>query len=79
MTIPKGYSNKKNNKVCKLVRSLYRLKQASRQWNKEFSQFLIRMGFLQSKHDYSLCTKACGEGMLAVIVYVDDILIYGDS
>lgn len=64
--------------VCKLNKSLYGLKQASRQWNQELSRFLISLGYKQSKHDYSLFVKAEGDDFTVALVYVDDILLTGN-
>ncbi|KAL0386182.1 UNVERIFIED_CONTAM: Retrovirus-related Pol polyprotein from transposon RE1 [Sesamum radiatum] len=63
--------------VCKLQKSLYGLKQASRQWNHEFTQRLGELGFTQPIHDYCLFTKGSSGEFLALLVYVDDILIMG--
>ena len=53
MEVPKGIPNP-SNKVCKLRKSLYGLKQASRQWFSKLSQTLLSLGYQQSKYDYSL-------------------------
>ncbi|KAL0385494.1 UNVERIFIED_CONTAM: Retrovirus-related Pol polyprotein from transposon RE1 [Sesamum radiatum] len=61
--------------VCKLKKSLYGLKQASRQWNLELTSKLLSFGFHQSAHDHCLFLKHTEDGMLALLVYVDDVLI----
>ncbi|GJZ06282.1 ribonuclease H-like domain-containing protein [Tanacetum coccineum] len=75
MTLPDGYNNFDKSKVCKLDKSLYGLKPAPRQWNAKLTTALVKHGFEQSKFDYSLYTKHRSGIFIALLVYVDDIVI----
>lgn len=76
MRLPDGYSTP-SNKVYKLKRPLYGLKQASREWNCELTTHLLSYGFSQSSHDHCLFMLKTNTSFLALLVYVDDLLIMG--
>nr|GEY16982.1 retrovirus-related Pol polyprotein from transposon TNT 1-94 [Tanacetum cinerariifolium] len=84
MYLPIGYVGKRKkvqdsklstSKVCKLKKSLYGLKQTTRQWFAKLSNALLSFGYKRSKANYSLFTTTNPEGFTAVLVYVDDLII----
>lgn len=84
MKLPPGYTPKAgvtlpSNPVCKLNKSLYGLKQASHQWFLKFSITLLLLGFKQSYSDHTLFIKRVEGRYVAVLVYVDDIIITSNN
>ncbi|KAL0548750.1 hypothetical protein IC582_013218 [Cucumis melo] len=66
-------------KVCKLNRSIYGLKQASRSWNIRFDTAIKCYGFDQNV-DEPCVYKKINKGKVAFLVlYVDDILLIGND
>ena len=37
------------------------------------------MGFIQSTAYYSIYVRTCSKGMIILLLYVNDILLYGDD
>nr|GEU68078.1 putative retrotransposon protein [Tanacetum cinerariifolium] len=76
MKQPEGFINPKYlNRVCKLKRSIYGLKQSSRQWNKRFDDEIKKFGFTQNRNEPCVYLKSSRSNITFLILYVDDILI----
>ncbi|GJX74385.1 putative RNA-directed DNA polymerase [Tanacetum coccineum] len=79
MVQPEGFVDPKHpNKVCKLQRSIYGLKHASRSWNKRFDEEIRRIGFTQNPDEPCVYLKASGSNVAFLVLYVDDILLMGN-
>lgn len=65
---------KEGNKVCRLIKSIYGLKQASRQWNKKLNKALLDIGLMRCKVDP--CIYYLPNEMFFIAVYVDDLLCF---
>src|SRR5271154_4750077 len=63
----------KKGLVCRLLRSLYGLKQAARVWNLKIHAFLIKIGFIRSNADPCLYIDI--KRHLYIIIWVNDLLI----
>lgn len=60
--------------VCKLKKSIYGLKQASRQWYFKFHDTVTSFGFKENIVDRCIYMKVSGSKFIILILYVDDIL-----
>nr|GFB19006.1 retrotransposon protein, putative, Ty1-copia subclass [Tanacetum cinerariifolium] len=79
MEQPKGFVDTDHlRKVCKLQRSIYRLKQASRSWNTRFDEEIKKFDFHQNLDEPCVYQKASGSNVIFLISYVDDIILMGN-
>ena len=80
MVQPEGFiAMGQEKKVCKLQKSIYGLKQASRSWNIKFDQSVKPFGFIQFS-DKPCVYKRSNENMVVfLILYVIDILLIGND
>ena len=65
----------KENMVCKLQKSIYGLKQASRQWYIKFDKVVTANGFKENIVDQCIYMKVSGSKYIFLVLYVDDILL----
>ena len=76
MKQPEGFSSSVGEHlVCKLRKSIYGLKQASRQWYFKFHEVISSFGFVENPMDQCIYQKVSGSKICFLVLYVDDILL----
>lgn len=76
MVQPQGFiPNDKSHMVCKLRKSIYGLKQSSRQWFVKFNKVILSFGFTANTVDRCIYLKISGSKFMILALYVDDILL----
>ena len=74
------FADPKNpNKMCKLLKSIYGLRQASRSWNLHFHVRIKKYGFTKGEFEPCVYTKFSGSVVTFLVLYVDDILCIGND
>ena len=77
---PEGFVLSRNKKkVCKLVKSLYGLKQTLKQWHEKFDLAIFSDGFTHNSSEKCIHYKFTKEYGVIVCLYVDDMLIFGTN
>ena len=79
MIQPEGFVSKDPNKVCKLQKSIYGLKQESKSWNIRFDEIIKMFGFIKNEDEPCVYKKISGSIVVFLILYVDDILLIGND
>jgi hypothetical protein len=76
MAQPKGFVVEGKEKLgCRLRKSIYGLKQASRQWYLKFDKTIKEFGFKENVEDNCVYAKFKNGKYVFLILYVDDILL----
>lgn len=79
ITQPEGYFIPgRETEVCKLNKSLYGIRQASRIWNLKLNSVLIEAGLRQSNADPCVFFRIDNDETVIVAVWVDDGIIAGN-
>ena len=79
--LPQGclVSEKQSQKVYRLKKSLYGLKQSPRAWFGRFTKSMRAFGYCQINSDHTLFLKKHHGKITTLIVYVDDIVVTGND
>ena len=80
VTQPEGFVKKGHeNKVYRLKKALYGLRQAPRAWNAKLNNTLKRLGFSRCLQEQAVYNKFVGNKIIIVGVYVDDLVVTGSN
>ena len=76
MAQPNGFVvEEKECMGCRQKKSIYGLKQDSKQWYLEFDETIRKFGFKENEEDNCIYAKFKNENFIFLILYVDDILL----
>lgn len=78
MQQPSGFEDD-SERICKLRKSLYGLKQSSRCWNKKFTDFIKLFGFMKSKYDPCVFISRKHDVLTILAIHVDDGIIVSEN
>ena len=80
MRQPPGYSSPGNpNQVCRLLKTLYGLKQSGRRWYQRLVEIMTELGFKRCEVDQAVFYRRGGQKLMIVLVHVDDCTLVGTS
>jgi len=79
MEQPPGYVSQGENKVCRLKKAIYSLKQSPMAWFEKFGITISGIGFHRCRSDYFVFVRRTKSDIVVLTVYVDGILLTGSD
>ena len=78
MRQPEGFGDG-TGRVCLLIKTLYGLKQAGREWNKELDSKLRKKGYSRLRSDPCVYVWRVDDDFVIITVWVDDLLLFATT
>ena len=78
MKQPEGYEDG-TGRVCQLIKTLYGLKQAGREWNLELDRKMQKRGYSRLRSDPCVYIYRVDDDFVAITVWVDDMLLFSTT
>jgi hypothetical protein len=78
MKQPEGFESLDKNRVLRLKRAIYGLKQSSRAWNERLNKILLELGYKRSDLEQCLYVKRRDKVITIIALYVDDFFIFSN-
>ena len=75
MIRPEEFTSTDESKVCKLLKSIYGLKQASRSWYLHFDRCIKSYNFIRNEEKPCIHKWVIGFVIVFLVLFVDDILL----
>ena len=77
---PLGFeTHDKKTHVCRLKKALYGFKKPPKAWYIRIDGFLMSLGFTRSKADSNLYYKVVDEGLMILLMYVDNLFLTSEE
>ena len=78
MKQPEGYEDG-TGQICQLIKTLYGLRQAGREWNRELDQKMRKRGYMRLRSDPCVYIYCVDDDFVTITVWVDDMLIFATT
>lgn len=77
---PEGFETfDRETHVCRLIRSLYDIKQEPCAWYTQIDTYLSGLGFIKSESDANLYYIVVNGKLLILVLHVDELILKGDE
>ena len=79
MIWPEEFTSTDESKVCRLLRSIYGLKQASQSWYLYFDRCIKSYDFVRNEEKQCIHKWVIGSMIVFLVLFVDDVLLIGNK